>query len=551
MSRATWARLRLAGGVGILLVLVWRLGTGPFLHGVRTVDTTALVLGALIAVPTTVCCAWRWRLVARALDVGVTLPAATGAYYRSQFLNTVLPGGVLGDVHRGLRHGREVADTAGSLRSVGWERGIGQVVQLAVAAVVLLLLPSPARAHVPEVLVALVLVGLVVAVLARRHAGVLGADLRVLLARRTWPALLVVSALALVGHVLTFLVAARAAGAHASTVQLVPLAMVVLLAMGIPANVAGWGPREGVAAWAFAAAGLGAQLGLTIAVVYGVMVLVAGLPGLVVLVVGGAHARRTEPAVAVPLPEVGPWLNAPTPCSAARSRSTATSTPGPTNGCTSPTRTTSRASTRSVPTATPSWSARGPCATTTRACWCARPSSAADRLGRDLPATPTKVTVTKGADLDPDAAFFTTGDADKLVYCASGSIGRARRRLGEVATVVDGGRRVDVRWLSEDLRRRGVRRLMVEGGASVHTQFLTADLADELQLVVAPFFVGNPRANRFVGTGRFPFHPGRRATLAEVRPIGDVVLLRYALSARFSAGRRSWRMPPPATIRPR
>ena len=138
MSRPTWARLRLAVGAAILLVLVWRLGTGPFLDGVRTVDTTALVLGALIAVPTTLCCAWRWRLVARALDVGVSLPAATGAYYRSQFLNTVLPGGVLGDVHRGVRHGREVADTAGSLRSVAWERGVGQVVQLAVAAVVLL-----------------------------------------------------------------------------------------------------------------------------------------------------------------------------------------------------------------------------------------------------------------------------------------------------------------------------------------------------------------------------------------------------------------------------
>jgi 5-amino-6-(5-phosphoribosylamino)uracil reductase len=73
----------------------------------------------------------------------------------------------------------------------------------------------------------------------------------------------------------------------------------------------------------------------------------------------------------------------------------------------------------------------------------------------------------------------------------------------------------------------------------VHTQFLTADLADELQLVVAPFFVGNPRANRFVGTGRFPFHPGRRATLAEVRPIGDVVLLRYALSTRFPSETRA------------
>jgi 5-amino-6-(5-phosphoribosylamino)uracil reductase len=102
-----------------------------------------------------------------------------------------------------------------------------------------------------------------------------------------------------------------------------------------------------------------------------------------------------------------------------------------------------------------------------------------------------------------------------------------------VATVVDGGEPVSMQGMSEDLYARGVRRLMVEGGGSVHTQFLTADLADELHLVVAPFFVGDSRARRFVGDGRFPWNPNRRATLAEVRPIDDVVLLRYALSPRF------------------
>jgi 5-amino-6-(5-phosphoribosylamino)uracil reductase len=80
-----------------------------------------------------------------------------------------------------------------------------------------------------------------------------------------------------------------------------------------------------------------------------------------------------------------------------------------------------------------------------------------------------------------------------------------------------------------------VRRLMVEGGGSVLTQLLTDDLADELQLVVAPFFVGDSRGCRFAGDGLYPWHPGRRATLAEVRQIGDVVLLRYALSPRFEA----------------
>jgi 5-amino-6-(5-phosphoribosylamino)uracil reductase len=106
--------------------------------------------------------------------------------------------------------------------------------------------------------------------------------------------------------------------------------------------------------------------------------------------------------------------------------------------------------------------------------------------------------------------------------------------LGRAATVVDGGsHRVDVRAMSEDLADRGVRRLMVEGGGTMHTQFLTEDLADELQLVVAPFFVGDSRARRFVDDGTFPWDPDRRAELAEVRRIDDVVLLRYALSARF------------------
>ena len=156
-----------------------------------------------------------------------------------------------------------------------------------------------------------------------------------------------------------------------------------------------------------------------------------------------------------------------------------------------------------------------------------------ERAARGLPTSPIKVTVTERLELDPGADFFTTGDNEKLVYCTSPRVVDARSRLGEVATVVDGGQRVQMRRLTEDLGARGVQRLMVEGGGMVHTQFLTDDLADELQLVVAPVFVGDSRATRFVGDGRYPWNPGRRATLADVRQIGDVVLLRYALSPRF------------------
>jgi 5-amino-6-(5-phosphoribosylamino)uracil reductase len=156
-----------------------------------------------------------------------------------------------------------------------------------------------------------------------------------------------------------------------------------------------------------------------------------------------------------------------------------------------------------------------------------------ERLCRGLPPSPIKVTVTERLELDPRADFFTTGGSGKLVYCATPRVLDARSRLGEVATVVDGGQPVEMRRISEDLGARGVQRLMVEGGGKMHTQFLTENLADELQLVVAPFFVGDSRAPRFVRDGRFPWNPGRRATLAEVRQIGDVVLLRYALSPRF------------------
>lgn len=156
-----------------------------------------------------------------------------------------------------------------------------------------------------------------------------------------------------------------------------------------------------------------------------------------------------------------------------------------------------------------------------------------ERVARGLPPSPIKVTVTGQAQLDACADFFTAGDSEKIVYCASAAVDDAVARLGRVATVVDGGQPVDFHRLTEDLHSRGVGRLMVEGGGSMHTQFLTADLADELHLVVAPFFVGDSRARRFVSDGDFPWNPGHRATLADVRQIGDVVLLRYALSPRF------------------
>lgn len=155
------------------------------------------------------------------------------------------------------------------------------------------------------------------------------------------------------------------------------------------------------------------------------------------------------------------------------------------------------------------------------------------RLAAGRIETPVKVTVTASGDLPEDSAFFCAGDVEKLVYCPRGDAARITRALGAVATVVGLGDAVTMSAVVGDLAGRGIRRLMVEGGGRMHTQFLVEDVADELQLVIAPFFVGESQAPRFVGEGRFPWNASRRARLTETRPIADVVLLRYALSHRF------------------
>lgn len=281
------------------------MGSGPFLDGVRALDGRALVATAAVAVVTTVCFAWRWQTVANGLGLRLTLTDAVAAYYRSQFLNLTLPGGVAGDVHRGVRHGREVRNLGHALRAVVWERTAGQFVQVGLTVSVLLLMPSPLRSSIPFVALALAATAAVVVLVGRRKGrgnsrwkrvrNATVADIyRGLLDKRALPKVVLASTVAVAGHVLTFLIAARAVGVTAPVAQLLPLAFISIMAMALP-NIGGWGPREGVTAWAFSAAGLGAGLGAATAVAYGIMVLVASLPGGLVLL--GERLPRRSPAL--------------------------------------------------------------------------------------------------------------------------------------------------------------------------------------------------------------------------------------------------------------
>lgn len=282
----------------VVVALVERFGTGPFLRAVDRITFDSLAAALVATAVTTVCSAWRWTWIARRLDLCLEVRSAVPAYYRSQFLNLVLPGGVLGDVHRALRHGDDQEARGRAFRAVAWDRVIGQVGQVGLVGLTLIAvlgLPSVLRGSVASLTLTVLGVGGLTALtlagarrrgwpqVAGRATTALIADLQRLSAGGgPWlPVLLSVTAAT--GHLVVLLVALRTARVDLPLLQAVPLLLVVLLASSLPTNIAGWGPREGVAAWVFSAGGFGAASGITVAAAYGILTLVGSSPGALVL----------------------------------------------------------------------------------------------------------------------------------------------------------------------------------------------------------------------------------------------------------------------------
>ncbi|MEJ2888022.1 lysylphosphatidylglycerol synthase transmembrane domain-containing protein [Actinomycetospora aeridis] len=307
--------LRLVVGLGIPALLAVRLGAGGVVEALAAITWPTVAAALALGAVTTVAGAARWCVVARGVGLELSLRDATADAYRATLLNSLLPAGVLGDVHRAVRHHRP-GDPRGA-RAVVIERVAGQVVVVTVGVVVLV--ASPALLHslvgpglgvlVGAVAVAALAAGVWIAT-SRRGARIRVAlvaalgDVREGLGRvRTAPAVLLFSLVALAGLLALFVLAARVAGVGAPLGQLLPLVMVALLAMSVPLTVGGWGPREAVAAVAFAAVGLDPGHGLATAVVYGVLALISCLPGGLVLLadaVGRPNARRLAGFAALP-----------------------------------------------------------------------------------------------------------------------------------------------------------------------------------------------------------------------------------------------------------
>ncbi|WSK92539.1 dihydrofolate reductase family protein (plasmid) [Streptomyces sp. NBC_01278] len=155
----------------------------------------------------------------------------------------------------------------------------------------------------------------------------------------------------------------------------------------------------------------------------------------------------------------------------------------------------------------------------------------AKRIADGKPEYPLKVSVTATGNLDADLKFWHFG-GEKLVFTVDSAVEKVRATLGGLADVVSTGPELDWGQVLDELGRRGIGRLMVEGGGTIHTQLMSQNFADEVHLAIAPLLVGQADAPQFLGTAEYPGGSAARMRLLEAQTIGDVVLLRYAPKER-------------------
>jgi glycosyltransferase 2 family protein len=278
---------RLVVGGGVLLFLLARVGAAPFIHGLLSIHLWSIAAALALGAVATAAMAWRWRTIALRLGADIPWWSAVALYYQSQFLNTVLPGGVLGDINRAVVQGRRTESVGGSPRSVVLDRAFGQLVQVALALVVVACFGVEFEGYLLSwlgiglgVLVCVVLAARAASArvrsLLRRERDELSAAIG---SRAALAQVATASGIAVACHIATFAVAATSVGVNLPPLRLAAIALVVLLAASIPLNVGGWGPREGIAGWAFAVAGLGVAAGVAAATLFGVLTAISVTPG--------------------------------------------------------------------------------------------------------------------------------------------------------------------------------------------------------------------------------------------------------------------------------
>jgi uncharacterized membrane protein YbhN (UPF0104 family) len=303
-----WLQVGVRLAVPVVLVgLVFALADGPQALSRLGALEWGWVIAALVATNAqTVLSALRWQLVARRIGLVMPLRRAVAEYYLSSLVNQSLPGGMVGDAARAVRSRRQ-ADLPTAAKAVVIERMAGQIFMFGTLGAGLayaylapegMVLPTASWQWLGLMLIGLGIVGLLVLLTRRARLKWLAnfgdAARKALWRNGAWLEQGVLGLVIVAVNLAIFALCALATGTALSLEAIMVLIPLILIAMLIPTTVAGWGFREGAAAALFPLAGASAAAGLAASIVFGLVILAASLPGLLVLLRAGRVAATPE-----------------------------------------------------------------------------------------------------------------------------------------------------------------------------------------------------------------------------------------------------------------
>ena len=120
----------------------------------------------------------------------------------------------------------------------------------------------------------------------------------------------------------------------------------------------------------------------------------------------------------------------------------------------------------------------------------------AERVARGLSENPMKVCVVSDANIESHSKFLREGGTRIVIFTTNrtskNKLDLLRSQGAEV--FVHEGKRVDLTHMMQTLVDLGVKRLMVEGGATLNFELLRLGLVDEISAFVSPMIFGGESA---------------------------------------------------------
>jgi diaminohydroxyphosphoribosylaminopyrimidine deaminase/5-amino-6-(5-phosphoribosylamino)uracil reductase len=107
---------------------------------------------------------------------------------------------------------------------------------------------------------------------------------------------------------------------------------------------------------------------------------------------------------------------------------------------------------------------------------------------------PARIVVDPSGRLAPTAKVFADDGVRRLLVTAEGAICAPPSGV-EVLALASAGNHIAPRTILAALAERGLRRILIEGGADTVSRFLAAGCLDRLHVVVAPIILGAGRAS--------------------------------------------------------